>query len=220
MFLLFALMTDVMKDVNDYISSLNLRTNDPALNLFPVSKGVETLSVISTMEVPSMLIQLSLGIGDRTNKKKGLTLGVTKRLQHCIHLFLQIHRSMCKPEHTATEVQVRILKTSVITRFLTRLCIGRCSMDTSKIFWRHASTRSDKCAKILLFSNFIWSNTPPIKSANTAACSLCAQTGKKPVLNLCFIQVLRIIKFAGSRKRTSSSGRAFTASQTNIQGRF
>jgi len=114
----------MMKTVNDYVLGLNTRTNDPNITLYPVSKGIETMSIISAMHVPSVLIQvdnvplqwcvinalclrqLSLAIGDRTVDGSGLTLAVTKRIQLCIHLFLQLSRCMSAFKHTTKQITV------------------------------------------------------------------------------------------------------------------
>ena len=53
------------------------------------------------------VIKLSLALGGRVNPEKGLTLGVTKQIQLCIHHFLQMDRSMSATHHTETEVTVQ-----------------------------------------------------------------------------------------------------------------
>jgi len=50
----------MMGVVNDYVKSMNTRTNDPNITLYPVSKGIETMSIISAMQVPSVLIQVRM----------------------------------------------------------------------------------------------------------------------------------------------------------------
>lgn len=51
-----------MKHIDNYVSALNIRTNDPDASLFPISQGVETLAIISALQVPSVLIQVPVNI--------------------------------------------------------------------------------------------------------------------------------------------------------------
>ena len=51
-----------MKHIDNYVSALNIRTNDPDVSLFPISQGVETLAIISALQVPSVLIQVPVNI--------------------------------------------------------------------------------------------------------------------------------------------------------------
>jgi hypothetical protein len=46
--------------VNAYVSMVAIRTNAPGINLNRITQGVETLSIISALELPGVLLQVTL----------------------------------------------------------------------------------------------------------------------------------------------------------------
>jgi hypothetical protein len=45
--------------VNDYLSSIPIKTNDPTIDLMRIKCGVETLTMISAKQLPGVLLQVS-----------------------------------------------------------------------------------------------------------------------------------------------------------------
>ena len=56
-FLTLFVMQGRLDAVNAYVSNMQTRTNAPGLDLKRISEGVETLSIISALELPGVLLQ-------------------------------------------------------------------------------------------------------------------------------------------------------------------
>ena len=93
--------------VNEYLAELAIKTNDPDIQLKRIKKGVENLTIVSAMDLPGVLLQGSLALGDYSGPSKGLPIRKTKKIQRTIALFFAVVRQMKYDECEQSDVDVR-----------------------------------------------------------------------------------------------------------------
>jgi hypothetical protein len=93
--------------VNEYLAELAIKTNDPDIQLKRIKKGVENLTIVSAMDLPGVLLQGALALGDYSDPSKGLPIRKTKKIQRTIALFFAVVRQMKYDECEQSDVDVR-----------------------------------------------------------------------------------------------------------------
>ena len=115
-----------LEAVNAYVSMVAIRTNAPEINLNRITQGVGALSIISALELPGVLLQVTLrcfcrlhymcfcsqvaiALGRFSNSERCLPLRKTKLIQRTIGLFFSVCRKMHLKRTTDRAVKVRHL---------------------------------------------------------------------------------------------------------------
>ena len=94
-----------LNSVNDKIKQLHRRTSVPPIDLKKLKTGISTLSLVDASDIPGILIQISIVVGD--SAVAGSTIQ-SSQWQKCIYFFLCLCRSRRKEGgHIDAEVQVR-----------------------------------------------------------------------------------------------------------------
>jgi hypothetical protein len=93
--------------VDAYIAQLNRRSSALPSSIKKVSNGLSELHTVSAMDLPGILLQVSLALGCHNSIK--MPMLVVKKIQRTIYFFFALQRSRSLEEHSETDVQVPLV---------------------------------------------------------------------------------------------------------------
>ena len=100
------LNTGHLRRVDSYLASMDRRTS--ACDLKRVANGLGAMTTISAMDLPGILLQAGIALGNHNSKK--LPLRVTKKIQRVCYYFFSLQRFRCMrdKEGSVAEADVQV----------------------------------------------------------------------------------------------------------------
>ena len=98
-------MAGVLSDVNAVLATMHIRSHDPDVKFTWVESGLQSLSMVSAMDMPGVVNSVILALGVHT-WGNGNNLPLTKLLvlQRVLYLFAAMHRNLKMKDHTEQEL--------------------------------------------------------------------------------------------------------------------
>lgn len=98
-------MAGVLSDVNAVLATMHIRSHDPDVKFTWVKSGLQSLSMVSAMDMPGVVnsVILALGVHTRGNGNN-LPLPKLLALQRVLYLFAAMHRNLKMKDHTEEEL--------------------------------------------------------------------------------------------------------------------
>ena len=93
------------KEVDTYVTKLERRTSALPAGLKVVSNGISSVGTISAMDLPGVLIQVALAIGDHSSTK--LPPRITRNIQRALYYFFALQRGRSRKLNDDRSVEVR-----------------------------------------------------------------------------------------------------------------
>ena len=92
--------------VDNYIKHLPRKSNGLCESAKKISMGLSELHTVSAMDLPGVLLQVSLALGAHNSPKMPVKL--TSKIQRVIGYFFVLHRSRKLEKHAESDVKVRV----------------------------------------------------------------------------------------------------------------
>lgn len=93
------------KEVDTYVTKLERRTSALPAGLKVISNGISSVGTISAMDLPGVLIQVALAIGDHSSTK--LPPRITRNIQRALYYFFALQRGRSRKLNDDRSVEVR-----------------------------------------------------------------------------------------------------------------
>lgn len=106
----------LLESVDRFVSELNRSTNAEDVDLKYLAKGISGVSMMSAKQLPGVLLQTAIALGEEREKKIPGTY--VKNIHCCIYLFFRVSRGVMQDEHTEEDV---VKLDNDILEFLIRL---------------------------------------------------------------------------------------------------
>ena len=103
-FKLFVCVSGHDKEVDSYVTKLERRTSVLPAGLKVISNGISSVGTISAMDLPGVLIQVALAIGDHSSTN--LPPRITRNIQRALYYFFALQRGRTRKLNDERSVEV------------------------------------------------------------------------------------------------------------------